>query len=94
MSAQVVCLNSARNRFQERRLKNNYLDYLKMLTDQEIENEVNFFLEHHSDQINTDPQLALRGYCLMQELAKRIDCDMMKGKVREMASSLKSQLSV
>lgn len=94
MSAQVVCLDLARNRFQERKLKENYLDYLKLLNDDEIENEVNFFLEHHSHQIHENAQLALRGYCLMQELSKRIECDMMKEKVREMAESLKSQLSI
>ena len=94
MSAQVVCLDLARNRFQERKLKADYLDYLKLLNDEEIENEVNFFLEHHSNQIHTDPQLALRGYCLMQELAKRIDCDIMKEKVRDMAESLKTQMTI
>lgn len=90
--AQVVCLDNARSRFQEKKLQQNYLDYLKMLTDEEIENEVNFFLEHHAHQLKSNPKLANRGYCLMQELAQRIECDMMKSKVREMAEGLKAQL--
>lgn len=92
--AQVICLENARSHQLQAKVHKDYLDYLKMLTNEEIDNEVKFFIEHQTVKISENPALASRGYSLMSELARRIDCEYMKASVTKMAEELKSRMSV
>ena len=91
--AKVFSLDTARNQSQSHRAKKSYLEYLKLLNISELEKEVFFFIEHHSHDAASNPSLAMRGHCMMLEMAKRIDCEMMKAKVLEMADSLSLKLA-
>lgn len=91
--AQVYCLNEARFTSQQKKLKDDYRDYLKMLDAHELENEITFLLEQHSKDMIDASRLAMRSKVIMKELASRIDSPTLENKVNHMSEEIQNELT-
>lgn len=85
----VVSLKDYQKKTKESKFRQNYDRYLKLLKNEELENEVNYLLDEFSDD-NYGNEFFLKGEMILGEIAGRVD-QPFAGSIENMTEILKAK---
>ena len=86
--AKVFDFNAEKKKRTAKKSQEAFQSYLTLLKTDELEAEVNFYLDNFPAQSELTTGFALRGQMILQELATRIDDKMVKASINTMANNL------
>ena len=86
--ANVINFQEEKKKRETKKSQDSFKNYIKLLELNDLENEVNFYLENFPSQSDLTSSFALRGQLLLKELANRVDDKILKASIHTMANNL------